>query len=97
MSDLTPFDRYQLTEFEQITSKVRRVTPIQALYAWAEEQLLVERPEGFTPEDIGRKAWAALPEAEREDAMAELLYTFWEALEADKATHGRIEQSGGAA
>ena len=97
MSDLTPFDRYQLDEFDRLTSRVRRVTPIQAMYEWAQEQLLAERPEGFTPEDIGRKAWEALPPQEREDAMAELLYTFWEALESDKATHGRIEQSGGAA
>ena len=94
MSDLTPFDRYQLDAFDRITSRVRRVTPLQVLFAWAEEQLLVERPEGFTPEDIGRKAWDALPPEEREGAMAEVLYTFWEALEIDKATHG--EQSGGA-
>lgn len=91
MSDLTPFDRYQLDEFDRVTSRVRGVTPLQTMFAKAEEELLATRPEGFNPEDIGRRAWELLPEAEREQAFAELLYTYWEAITADAEMWARRE------
>lgn len=97
MSDLTPFDPYHLDEFDRVTSRVRRVSPLQTLFAQAEEELGATRPEGFTPEDIGQRAWELLPPHEREQAFAELLYAYWETLIADEATWGRYEQSGGAA
>lgn len=97
MSDLTPFDRYQLDEFDRVTSRVRGVTPLQTMFSQAEDELLATRPEGFNPEDIGRRAWDLLPEAEREQAFNELLYAYWEATVADRETWGRCEQSGGAA
>lgn len=83
-----------LDDFDRITTQVRMVTPLQTLYAAAEEELLATRPEGFTPEDIGRRAWALLPEAERDTAFAELLYTYWEATTADDETWTRHEAGG---
>lgn len=95
MSDLTPFDRYQLTDFDRITAKLRMpVTPLLTLFEQAEEELLATRPEGFTPEDIGRRAWALLPEGELDGAFAELLYAYWEAATADR--EARAMQDGGA-
>ncbi|MEV5189310.1 hypothetical protein [Streptomyces werraensis] len=93
MSDLTPFDGYQLDEFDRVTSRVRMVTPLQTMFAQAEEELLSAHPEGFTPEDIGRRAWESLPEAERDQAWAELLYTYWEAIAADRETWGRTDEA----
>lgn len=96
MSDLTPFDRYQLTDFDRITAKLRMaISPLHTLFEQAEEELLATRPEGFTPEDIGRRAWDLLPEGEREQAFDELLYTYWEAATADR--EARAMQDGGAA
>ncbi|MFR9796570.1 hypothetical protein ACL02U_11800 [Streptomyces sp. MS06] len=94
MSDLTPFDEYPLDAFDQITSRVRMLTPLTALFEQAEEELKATHPEGFTPEDIGRLAWELLPEQERDQAFAELLYTYWEAFEADRETWARHEAGG---
>ncbi|MFG3660294.1 hypothetical protein [Streptomyces sp. NPDC047706] len=95
MSDLTP--DYPLDDFDRITTQVRMVSPLTALFAEAEERLLATNPGGFTPEDIGRLAWQLLPETERDTAFAELLYTFWEAVTADQETWTRIDLGGGAA
>jgi hypothetical protein len=46
----------------------------------AEELLLATRPDGFEVEEIGRIAFADLPEAEKKDALDELFYTYWTAL-----------------
>lgn len=83
-----------LDDFDRITTQVRMVTPLQTLFGQAEEELLATRPEGFTPEDIGRRAWELLPEAERDAAFAELLYTYWEATTADDETWARHEAGG---
>ncbi|MGW1744497.1 hypothetical protein ACWCRD_02545 [Streptomyces sp. NPDC002092] len=85
-----------LDEFDQIMTGARMVSPLQAMFGWAEEHLLATRPEGFTPEDIGRLAYERLPEAEREQAFNELLYAYWETVVADRETWARYEQSGGA-
>jgi hypothetical protein len=92
MSDLTP--DFPLDDFDRITTQVRMVTPLQTLFAQAEEELLATRPEGFTPEDIGRRAWELLPQGEKEQAFAELLYTYWEATTADDETWARHETGG---
>ena len=95
MSDLSSFDRYQLTPFDQITAKLRMpISPLQTMFAQAEEELLATCPEGFNPEDIGRRAWDLLPEGEREQAFGELFYTYWEAVTADR--EARAAQDGGA-
>jgi len=97
MSDLTP-EHDQLDDFDRITGPLRMaITPLQTLCAQAEQELLACRPEGFTPEDIGRRAWELLPEAERDDAFAELLYTYWAATTADLEAQSRREATGGAA
>jgi hypothetical protein len=80
-----------LTPFDEITSQVRMVSPLQTLFADAEETLLATHPEGFEVEDIGRRAWALLPEGERERAFDELLYTYWEAFASDRETWARYE------
>lgn len=85
-----------LDEFDRITTQVRMVSPLQTLYAQAEEELAATRPEGFTPEDIGRRAWELLPDAERDQAFAELLYAYWETTVADRETWARHEQGGAA-
>jgi hypothetical protein len=80
-----------LDEFDRLTSQVRMVSPLQTLFADAEETLLATRPEGFEVEDIGRRAWALLPEGEREKAFDELLYTYWEAVASNRETWARYE------
>lgn len=83
-----------LDEFDRITTQVRMVSPLQTLFAQAEEELLATRPEGFTPEDIGRRAWDLLPDAERDQAFAELLYAYWETVVADRETWARHDAGG---
>lgn len=94
MSIVPDPERFPLDDFDRITTQVRMVTPLQTLYRQAEEELLATRPEGFTPEDIGRRAWELLPQAERETAFAELLYTYWEATTADDEKWARHEAGG---
>lgn len=86
-----------LTPFEEITSSVPRVSPFRTMWNEAEELLYATRPDGFEVEEIGRIAFGDLPEAEKKDALDELLYTYWEAVAADRETWARHEQSGGAA
>ncbi|MEU1787033.1 hypothetical protein ABZ553_14405 [Streptomyces sparsogenes] len=80
------------TIFEQLTSGLRRVSPLAAMFDAAEDTLLVDRPEGFTPEDIGRLAWESLPEGERDEAMDQLFYTYWSARENDREEMARYER-----
>ncbi|MFD5566583.1 hypothetical protein [Streptomyces cadmiisoli] len=97
MSDLHPEpDHAPLDDFDRLTTQVRMVTPLHTLFAQAEEELLATRPEGFTPEDMGRRAWELLPIGEREQAFTELLYTYWEAFADDRETWARIDTAGGA-
>ncbi|MDX3230535.1 hypothetical protein [Streptomyces sp. ME19-01-6] len=79
------------TIFEQITSGLRRVSPLAAMFDAAEDKLLADRPEGFHPEDIGRLAWEWLPETERDEAFDQLLYTYWSARENDREELVRYE------
>lgn len=90
----TPPPDYPLDDFDRITAQVRMVSPLQTLFAQAEEELLATCPEGFTPEDIGRRAWELLPPDEREQAFGELLYTYWEAAVADRETWARHDAGG---
>jgi hypothetical protein len=94
---MTAWTPEPLDDFDRLTTQVRMVSPLQTLFAQAEEELLATCPEGFTPEDIGRRAWSLLPEGERDTAFAELLYTYWEAFTADQEAWSRIETTGGAA
>lgn len=73
-----------LTPFDEITSSITFVSPWRAMWNEAEEMLHATRPEGFTPEDIGRIAFDSLPESEREEALDCLFYTFWETVIADR-------------
>lgn len=79
------------TVFEALTSGLRRVSPWAAMFDAAEDTLLVDRPEGFTPEDIGRLAWESLPERERDEAFDQLFYTYWSARENDREELARYE------
>jgi len=90
MSDLHP-EHEPLDDFDRITAQVRMVTPLETLFRAAEEELLAYRPEGFDLEEVGRLAWSLLPEAERERAMDELFYTYWEAIAADSETWARYQ------
>jgi hypothetical protein len=84
-----------LTPFDEITSSVSIVSPFEAMWNEAEEMLREARPEGFTPEDIGRAAFDSLPEGEKEEALDCLFYTYWTATLADRET--RAASDGGAA
>ena len=79
------------TIFEALTTGLRRVSPLSAMFDAAEDTLLADRPEGFTPEDIGELAMQSLPECEKPDAMNELLYTYWSARENDREEMLRYE------
>lgn len=90
MSDLTP-EHNPLDDFDRITTQVRMVSPLETMFRAAEETLLATRPEGFEVEEIGRLALEWLPEAEKEQAFNELLYTYWEAQAADREMWARYE------
>jgi hypothetical protein len=83
-----------LTPFDEITSGVRMVSPLQTMFAWAEETLIASRPEGFEVEEIGRMAFERLPESEKKTAFDELLYAYWEAVGADNETWARHAAGG---
>ncbi|MFE9003183.1 hypothetical protein ACFYOY_13725 [Streptomyces sp. NPDC007875] len=78
--------------FEELTTGLRRVSPLAAMFDAAEDTLLADRPEGFTQEDIGRLAYESLPECERGDAWNELLYTYWSARQNDLEAMARFER-----
>jgi hypothetical protein len=69
-----------LTPFDRITSSIAFVSPWRAMWNEAEEMLHATRPDGFEAEEIGRVAIDSLPEAEREEALDVLFYTFWETV-----------------
>lgn len=78
--------------FEELTTGLRRVSPLAAMFDAAEDTLLADRPEGFTPEDIGQLAWDSLPECERSDAWNEFKYTYWAARQNDLDARARYER-----
>ena len=81
-----------LTPFDEITSSVPMVSPFEAMWNAAEEQLHAERPEGFQVEEIGRITFNSLPESEREEALDCLFYTYWAATLVDR--EARAKQDG---
>lgn len=85
-----------LTPFDEITSSVPLVSPFQAMWNEAEELLRATHPEGFEVEEIGRRAFALLPEAEKGEALDALFYCWWAALESDREARAAREQTGGA-
>lgn len=70
-----------LTEFDHLLVQVPTVTPFEAMWNAAEEELAATRPEGFTPEDIGELALFMLPDSEKPTALGELFYRWWESRE----------------
>lgn len=90
-----PTPDYPLDEFDRVTSDVPMVSPFRALWNEAEECLQDERPEGFDPAEIGRLALEDLPEAERERAMDELFYAYWERIVDAREARARAEATGG--
>lgn len=80
------------TIFEALTTGLRRVSPLAAMFDASEDTLLADRPEGFTPEDMGRLAWDSLPECERDEAFDQLLYTYWSARQNDREEMLRYER-----
>lgn len=84
MSDLDAFD--------EITREVRYLTPWHLLFEEAETELRELYPNGFEIENIGRTAWANLPEAEKPAALDCLFYTYWAATQAEQENRARWEQ-----
>ncbi|MGW6531382.1 hypothetical protein [Streptomyces venezuelae] len=78
MSDLTDFEAIVAVQPHLV------MTPLQAMFAEAEEELQAERPEGFEIHEIVERALFHLPEAEREAARRELYVVYWEARIADE-------------
>lgn len=87
-----------LDDFDVLMSqnKVPYLTPLEALFDEAEEQLRAERPEGFNVEQIGQLAFSKLPESEKAEALEELLYVFWAARDSDRKAIAQHEAQGGA-
>lgn len=81
--------------FEELTTGLRRPSPLAAMFAAATDTLVTDRPEGFTPEDVGELAWQSLPEFEKPGGMVELLYTFWAALQDEQDARLRYEAEQG--
>ncbi|MFD9070595.1 hypothetical protein [Streptomyces lasiicapitis] len=64
--------------FSEIVAGLQEPTLWRAVYASEEACLQSERPGAFEPEEIGRRAWDRLTEAERADALDSLFYADWE-------------------
>ncbi|MFE9736192.1 hypothetical protein ACFYO9_37700 [Streptomyces sp. NPDC005863] len=79
MSDLTDFEAMVVGHPQLV------MTPLQAMFAEAEEELRAECPDGFEVHEIVERAFFQLPEAEREAARRELNTVYWEARIADEA------------
>ncbi|MBA2951648.1 hypothetical protein H1D24_39315 [Streptomyces sp. PSKA28] len=73
------------------------LSAFQVMWNAAEEMLRETHPEGFDVLDIGRVAFDSLPEAEKDGALDALFYTWWEAVEADRAARAAHEQAAGGA
>lgn len=95
MSILPNPEHDQLDEFDRITATVPMLSAFRALWNEAEEFLQAAHPGGFEPAEIGRIAFDSLPESERETALDELFYAYWETVVAYR--EARAAQSGGAA
>lgn len=92
MSDLHPEPEHApLDEFDRITSKVRRVSPLETTLRWAEEHLTATRPDGYTLDDLAQAVWNRLPDAEKPQALTELFSTYWEFMADDSAVWSRYE------
>jgi hypothetical protein len=86
-----------LTPFDEIAGKLPHLTPFQTLWNEAEELLAKEHPEGYDVEEIGRIAFACLPESEKPAALDALFYCWWSALQSDREQRAAFEaQAGGA-
>ncbi|NYV73104.1 hypothetical protein [Streptomyces sp. UH6] len=82
-------------DFDEIVSGVPRISAWQAVWEETREALNVVQPRGWTPEEIGRHAWDALPEQEREQAFDLLLYTWWSLMgQFDAARQAHTGQAG---
>ncbi|MEU6365700.1 hypothetical protein ABZ876_08085 [Streptomyces sp. NPDC046931] len=92
-----PTPDYPLDEFDRITATVPMLSAFRVLWNWAEELLKKEHPHGFEPAEIGRTAFDCLPEEEREQAMDELFYAYWERTVDAREARARAEAAGGAA
>lgn len=92
-----PTPDFPLDDFDRITASVPMVSPFRTLFNEAEELLQATHPEGFEPKEIGRTAFDCLPEAEREQAMDELFYAYWEMTVSYREAKAAFEAAGGAA
>lgn len=64
--------------FNEIVAEFQEPTLWRAVYASEEACLRDERPGAFEPEEIGRRAWDRLSEAERDATLDQLFYADWE-------------------
>lgn len=88
---MTAWTPEPLTPFDEVTSSIPAVSPFRAMWNEAEEMLREAHPEGFEVEEIGRVAFGSLPDAEKEEALDCLFYTFWAAVLADREELARRE------
>jgi hypothetical protein len=92
----TPAPDYPLDDFDRITASVPMLSAFRVLWNEAEELLQESHPEGFEPQEIGRIAFDCLPEQEREQALDELFYAYWERIVDAREARARAEAAGGA-
>lgn len=86
MSDLSDFEAMVVGHPQLV------MTPLQVMFAEAEEELQAERPEGFEVHEIVERAFYHLPESEHEAARREVNTVYWEARIADEEALARSEE-----
>ncbi|MGW7617334.1 hypothetical protein ACWGLG_16005 [Streptomyces antimycoticus] len=78
--------------FDQLTDDLPRVAPFRAMFLESVEQLLEDRPEGFSVADVGWLAWESLPETLLHESMERFFYREWLELENDDEAMARFER-----
>lgn len=75
----------------ELASYMALLSPWRLSWEDAEQELLNERPEGFHPEDIGRRAFGRLHEDWRPGALGVLSYAYYEARRGHSEELARFE------
>ncbi|MGW4075912.1 hypothetical protein ACWELB_20780 [Streptomyces asiaticus] len=77
--------------FDEITIDLPRMAPFRAMFLESVEQLLEDRPEGFSVADVGWLAWQSLPESLHRESMERFFYREWLELGNDNEAMARFE------
>ncbi|WP_438479125.1 hypothetical protein [Streptomyces asiaticus] len=78
--------------FDQLTADLPRMAPFRAMFLESVDQLLEDRPEGFSVADVGWLAWQSLPETLHRESMERFFHREWLELENDDEAMARYER-----